>query len=101
MTSISQAEFAQWQAAQTPLTLIDVRRAEKRAADAHDLVGAVWYDPAKWLDWKDTIPKHQVAVLYCAHGQEISQGLTAALRVLGVPAYYLVGGWAAYRSVGT
>jgi rhodanese-related sulfurtransferase len=31
-------------------------------------------------------------VLYCAKGHEISQGLTATLRVLGVDARYLVAG---------
>jgi rhodanese-related sulfurtransferase len=30
--------------------------------------------------------------LYCAKGHEIGQGLTAALRALGVDARYLVGG---------
>jgi rhodanese-related sulfurtransferase len=39
-------------------------------------------------------------VLYCAHGQEISQGLTTVLRVLGVNASYLTGGFAAWQDAG-
>ena len=94
MFALSPTELAQWRTAQTAFTLLDVRRFEKRAKDGRDLPGAVWYDPALWLDWKDSVSKHQPAVLYCAHGQEISQALTTALRVLGVQAYYLEGGHA-------
>ena len=35
--------------------------------------------------------------MYCAFGHEISQGLTAALRALGVDARHLEGGIAAWR----
>ena len=39
-------------------------------------------------------------VLYCAHGREISQGLTTALRVMGLNARYLDGGIAAWQAAG-
>ena len=56
------------------------------------IAGAHWHDPAAWLDWKDSIGTRRPAVLVCAKGHEIGQGLTAALRALGVDARYLVGG---------
>jgi thiosulfate sulfurtransferase len=39
-------------------------------------------------------------VLYCAHGQEISQALTKALQVLGARATFLEGGFAAWVASG-
>ncbi|HEX6017296.1 MAG TPA: rhodanese-like domain-containing protein, partial [Burkholderiaceae bacterium] len=79
-------------------TLIDVRRAEKRCADGDEIAGTQWRDPARWLDWKDEISASLPAVVYCAFGHEISQGLTAALRALGVDARHLEGGIAAWRA---
>lgn len=100
MHKLTQQTFSRWQESHTPMTLLDVRRAEKRATDANEIPGAVWKDPAHWLGWKDTIAKDVPAVLYCAHGQEISQALTTALRVLGVTAYYLEEGMAGYLKSG-
>jgi rhodanese-related sulfurtransferase len=39
-------------------------------------------------------------VVYCAYGHEISQGLTAALRALGVDARHLDEGIAGWRAAG-
>jgi len=39
-------------------------------------------------------------VLYCAHGQEISQGLTATLLAMGVEAVSLEGGMSAWQELG-
>lgn len=97
MSHITVPELALWQRGQMPFTLLDVRRAEKRAADGDEIAGGQWRDPARWLDWKDEIPSTQPAVVYCAFGHEISQGLTAALRALGVDARHLDGGIAAWR----
>ncbi|MCW5635004.1 MAG: hypothetical protein KIT17_16845 [Rubrivivax sp.] len=97
MSHITVAELALWQRGELPFTLLDVRRAEKRAAEGDEIGGGQWRDPARWLDWKDTIPSTQPAVVYCAFGHEISQGLTAALRALGVDARHLEGGIAAWR----
>jgi rhodanese-related sulfurtransferase len=97
MSHITVAELALWQRGGLPFTLLDVRRAEKRSADGDEIAGGQWRDPARWLDWKDEIPTAQPAVVYCAFGHEISQGLTAALRALGVDARHLDGGIAAWR----
>ena len=97
MSHITVAELALWQRGPIAFTLLDVRRAEKRAADGDQIAGGQWRDPARWLDWKDEVPTTQPAVVYCAFGHEISQGLTAALRALGVDARHLEGGIAAWR----
>ncbi|MFP8780770.1 rhodanese-like domain-containing protein [Hydrogenophaga sp. RWCD_12] len=85
--------------AQPPLVL-DVRRAAARTKSGRQITGAVWRDPALWLDWKDEIAQRAPVVLYCAHGQEISQALTTALQVLGARAVFLDGGFAAWEAGG-
>jgi thiosulfate sulfurtransferase len=92
MSHITSAELALWQAQGFNFELLDVRRAGVRAEQGALITGAHWHDPAAWLDWKDSIGTQRPAVLYCAKGHEIGQGLTAALRVLGVDARWLVGG---------
>ncbi|MCU0922615.1 MAG: hypothetical protein MUF16_20220 [Burkholderiaceae bacterium] len=92
MSHITSKELALWQAQGFDFELLDVRRAGVRDAQGLQIEGAQWHDPAAWLDWKDSIGTQRPAVLYCAKGHEIGQGLTTALRVLGVDARYLVGG---------
>jgi len=100
MSHLTLQELALWQAGPISFTLLDVRRKAARLSDGTAIAGALWLDPALWLDWKDGIPKDKPAVLYCAHGQEISQGLAAALRVMGVDARHLSSGIAAWKAAG-
>ena len=100
MNSITAAELALWQRGGFDFTLLDVRRAQARAADGSDIPGARWLDPALWLDWKNDIGSQRPVVVYCAHGHEISQGLTAALRAMGVDARQLEGGITAWKAAG-
>ena len=100
MRSITVAELALWQRGGFDFTLLDVRRAQARAADGSDIPGARWLDPAQWLDWKNDISSERPVVVYCAHGHEISQGLTAALRAMGVDARQLDGGITAWKAAG-
>jgi thiosulfate sulfurtransferase len=83
-------ELALWQGGDMPFTLLDVRRAAARQGDGTHIAGDQWLDPALWLDWKDGV----------AHGHEISQGLTAALRAMGIDARHLEGGIAAWKAAG-
>lgn len=83
-----------------PAVLLDVRREQARVASGLEIPGAVWRNPAHWLDWKDECAKAPRVLLYCAHGQEISQGLTAALRAMGSNASCLTGGLAAWQLAG-
>ena len=78
--------------------LPDVRRAQARALDGTGIAVARWRDPAAWLDWKDQcLPAVRPLVVYCAQGHEISQGLAAALRAMGLHARHLQGGLAHWR----
>ena len=92
MSHITPAELALWLQAELPFNLLDVRRAAVREQHGAEIGAARWLDPALWLDWKDSIGSDRPAVLYCAKGHEIGQGLTAALKALGVDARYLEGG---------
>ncbi len=92
MSHIPSAELALWQAQDFGFELLDVRRAGVRTEQGAQSTGAHWHDPAAWLDWKDSIGTQRPAVLYCAKGHEIGQGLTAAPCALGVDARCLVGG---------
>lgn len=83
-----------------PVVLLDVRREQARNGTGLDIPGAIWCDPARWLDWKDGFAQVPRVLLYCAHGHEISQGLAAALRAMGVDAVSLEGGFAAWQSAG-
>jgi thiosulfate sulfurtransferase len=101
MSTLTIAELALWQSADLRFTLLDVRRAQKRRAEGDEIAGGRWLDPALWLDWKDEFAATtQPVVVYCAHGHEISQGLTAALRAMGADARHLVGGIEAWRDAG-
>ncbi len=101
MSTLTIAELALWQSADFAFTLLDVRRAQKRHAEGDEIADGRWLDPALWLDWKDEFAASpQPVVLYCAHGHEISQGLTAALRAMDADARHLVGGIEAWRGAG-
>jgi thiosulfate sulfurtransferase len=98
MNRISISELAQWQAASQVFSLIDVRRAGARLVDAAQIVGAQWRDPDALFTWKDEIPRDRPAILYCAHGHEISQGCAATLAAMGLDARYLIDGFAGWRA---
>ena len=100
MSFITPAELALWQRSNFEFNLLDVRRAQARAADASEINHTSWLNPALWLDWKDTVPREHPVIVYCAHGHEISQGLTAALRAMGLDARHLVGGMTAWKAAG-
>ena len=98
MKSITAAQLAAWQGSPQPLLLLDVRRTQARTSSGVQIAGAQWHDPALWLDWKDDISARQPVVVYCLHGHEISQGLSATLQAMGVDACHLEGGIAAWQA---
>ena len=101
MAGISTEELSQRLAGSTAFTLLDVRKVQAlENAGGQALPGAQWLDPALWLDWKDAVPSDRPVVVYCAHGQEISQALTTALSVMGRDAQYLKGGYGAWVEAG-
>lgn len=96
MSRITGWEIELWQNHEVPFTLLDVRKFAAVRENAVRLPLAQWLDPAQWLEWKDSLPKDRPIVLYCAHGQELSQGLCAALEAMQLDARYLVHGIAGW-----
>ncbi|MDM8349006.1 rhodanese-like domain-containing protein [Pseudomonas sp. sp1636] len=100
MSRISLCELLEWQAAGRQFTLLDVRRAGVRLADAAEIAGAQWRDPEALFSWKEQIPRDRPAILYCAQGHEISQGCAATLQAMGLDARYLIDGYAGWHAAG-
>ena len=100
MTCISIEALAAELQGPEPVVLLDVRREQARTGARLEIPGTTWRNPAHWLDWKDEFLQTPRVRVYCAHGHEISQGLTAALRAMGVDALYLTGGFGVWQSAG-
>ena len=54
--------------------IVDVRRDEAFKTAEHLLAGAIWRSPQRVQHWRDGLPRNRPLVVYCAHGQEVSQG---------------------------
>ena len=63
--------------------VIDVRRSAAFAADNRMIVGAVRRNPDEVQDWRQDLSPGRTVVVYCVHGQEMSQGAASALQVAG------------------
>jgi rhodanese-related sulfurtransferase len=101
MNAISVTALSADIALNKPSVLVDVRREKARHASAQTIAGAVWRDPAHWLDWKDELAAGPTdIVFFCVHGHEISQAMTAALCAMGQRARYLSGGFAQWQADG-
>jgi rhodanese-related sulfurtransferase len=70
--------------------VIDVRRSAAFDADDTMIVGAIRRLPAEVDLWQRELPRGRPVVVYCAHGQEVSQNAAAALRAAEADASYLV-----------
>jgi thiosulfate sulfurtransferase len=100
MTQISVEALAAELQGPEPVVLLDVRREQARSGAGLEIPGTTWRNPAHWLDWKDGFLQTPRVLVYCAHGHEISQGLAATLRAMGVNAVSLEGGFSAWQSAG-
>jgi len=78
--------------------IVDVRRDEAFKTAQHLLAGAIWRSPQRLQHWRDALPRNRPLVVYCAHGQEVSQGVAAALDAAGTSASYLTGGFGAWET---
>ena len=72
--------------------IIDVRKSPAFHAASDTIAGALRRDPARVTSWSKELPQASTAVVYCAHGHDVSQGVAQALRTAGISARYLVGG---------
>src|ERR1700746_956753 len=80
--------------------VVDVRGSPAFEADDTVIVGAVRRLPAEVDDWRRELPEGRPVVVYCAHGQEVSQNTAEALRAAGVDACYLEHGIAGWTELG-
>ena len=88
---ISPAELAALLGRPDAPLLLDVRRRESFVASGHMLPAARWCAPEAVVALASAQAPTRV-VVYCAHGHDLSQGATRALRNAGWDACFLRGG---------
>jgi rhodanese-related sulfurtransferase len=80
--------------------LVDVRRAVDLASSDRLIVGA-FHRPAEDVQrWPRNLPAGRPVVVYCVHGQNLSQSVVTYLRDVGLTAAYLEGGITAWNERG-
>jgi rhodanese-related sulfurtransferase len=72
--------------------IVDVRRDVDFATAATLVADAFHRSPDNVELWQTDLPNGRQVVTYCLHGREVSQGVAAALRLMGVEANFLEGG---------
>jgi rhodanese-related sulfurtransferase len=80
--------------------IVDVRRDADFAAAATLVADAFHRSPDHVERWRTDLPNGHQVVTYCVHGREVSQGVAAALRLMGVEANFLEGGIAGWTEQG-
>jgi rhodanese-related sulfurtransferase len=98
-TISADALYARLGSETTPI-IVDVRRGADFAGAATLLADAFHRSPDAVEQWRTDLPSGRQIVTYCIHGREVSQGVTAALRLMGVEANFLEGGIANWTEQG-
>jgi rhodanese-related sulfurtransferase len=80
--------------------IVDVRHDNDFASAETLLVDAIHYSPDTIEQWRTDLPNGRQIVTYCIHGREVSQGVAATLRHMGVEASFLEGGIAEWTRHG-
>jgi rhodanese-related sulfurtransferase len=80
--------------------VIEVRRLDAFDADDIQIVGAIRRLPDEVDRWRHELPDDRRVVVYCVRGQQVSQGVAAALAAAGIDADYLEGGITTWRECG-
>jgi len=78
--------------------LIDLRKAEARAASGLTVRGAIWRDPFMLPSAAAITTDKTPAIVFCVHGHEVSQFGAAWLLLHGIDAVYVRGGFEALRA---
>jgi rhodanese-related sulfurtransferase len=80
--------------------IVDARR-DADFAGADTLVVAAFHRPPDQIqDWLKDLRGGRTVVTCCFHGHDVSQGVAAALRIMGFQANYLEGGIAGWTEQG-
>jgi rhodanese-related sulfurtransferase len=98
--SISPEKLNQSLGAFPPPLVIDVRRSAAFEMADRMLQGAIRRDPDQVDDWAGALEIGRPIAVYCARGQEPSQGTAAALRDRGFVARYLETGFEGWAEQG-
>ncbi len=80
--------------------VIDVRRRAAFEEAERMIATASWRDHITAGEWAGALPNGKAAVVYCVHGQQVSQAAVALLRARGIEAHYLAGGFDAWEVAG-
>ena len=80
--------------------LVDVRRREAYEKADTVIPTAQWRDHKAAAEWARALAPGREAVVYCVHGQQVSESAAAVLRAAGVAAFYLERGFEAWRAAG-
>jgi rhodanese-related sulfurtransferase len=80
-------------ATQTAPQIIDVRRRDAFDQSPHLVPGAIWQDAGKVQQWKNDFDPTRPIIVACKAGHEMSQTTVAQLRVDGIDAQVLEGGY--------
>jgi rhodanese-related sulfurtransferase len=98
--SISPDALYAWLGSEAAPIIVDVRR-DADFAGADKLVADAFHrSPDHVEQWRTDLPSGRQIVTYCIHGREVSQGVAAALRLMGVEANFLEGGIADWTEQG-
>jgi rhodanese-related sulfurtransferase len=98
--SISPKDFWNTIATREAPQLVDVRRRDAYEQSPHLLPGAVWRDPTKATQWAAEFDASRPLIAACKAGHEMSQMVVAQLRVDGIDARVLEGGYEGWTKAG-
>jgi rhodanese-related sulfurtransferase len=72
--------------------VVDVRRDTDFLGAERVIAPALHRSPDRIEEWRNELPSGRTVVTYCAHGEELSQGIATALRIMEIEANFLEGG---------
>lgn len=99
-TSVSSSElYRRIGGAASPL-IIDVRHDDAFNRSDRLIASAFHLAPEALESWRRDLPRDRPIVVYCAHGQEVSQDTAAVLRANGLNAAYLAAGFDGWVEAG-
>ena len=96
---IAEELFPQMHTDKAPI-VIDVRRLAAFEKAERIIPTAIWRNHLAAGDWGLELHSQKEVVVYCVHGQQVSQATVTVLRAQGVNARYLVSGFDAWEVAG-
>ena len=99
-TSISSSELYGRIGREASPLIVDVRRDNAFNASDRLIASAFHLAPEAVESWRHDLPRDKPVVIYCVHGQEVSQDIAAVLRANGLNAAYLAEGFDGWVDAG-